>query len=213
MFKPARILLFERPPLLRLVIVIAIAALSARSGMAGYVVYSWSGTLIPHGIEDPWLIGSAGKPFDIQISVSTDAPDGIDQSIEYAGFFADHVDFRLADVAVPVSGDLYIDFADNQANLVDLTSFAGNFELLGQSLDIGTVIELPIDTFSFSQELERPPTFSQTATLDRGAFGTQYYTGIVTKGAPVQAVPEGDSLLAIGFVATALYFATRKQRD
>jgi hypothetical protein len=204
---------FNRIQFLRLVIVSAIAVFSARNGVASYIEYSWSGTLVPIGSDDPWQIGEQGKPFEILILVATDASDDLDQSIKYAGFFANYVRLRLDDIELPPSGELFIDFTDNHGNLPDLVSFAGYFEQFGNSLDIGTVVGLAPNTFTFLHALEVPPLFEETINLDRSAFGTQLYTGVVAKGAAVRAVPEGDSHFAIGFAAIAFFFMAQKRHS
>ena len=157
---------------------------------ADQVRYAWSGNLVPTGTEDPWQLCILGKPFTIDIRVSRDAPDLFDQNVEFAAHIVDSVQLHVDGQPVQYVDEGTVDFTDSQIHPYDFLVFTGNFERFGHTIEIGTNLALPLNTFHFTQILEPPPWFSSLANAARSAMGPQGpYAGIVPAGTPILVVP------------------------
>jgi hypothetical protein len=160
---------------------------------ADSIQYSWSGTVFQRGGDDPWLIGSQGKPFEISATVRTNAMDAFPPEAYIADFWTDDVQLTLDGQSLTYVGNGLIDFVDNAGGTDDLITISGIFTNLGQSLAFGSGVSLPGSTFLFTQNLETPPTFSPTlSTGETGCCGGTY-DAIVSAGSLVEALPEPNS--------------------
>ncbi|MEX2310144.1 MAG: hypothetical protein WD738_21405 [Pirellulales bacterium] len=161
---------------------------------ANTIRYSWSGQLVPSGEDDPWQIGEQGQPFALDLAVSSTASDLLDANVEFAAFDVDEARFVLGGDELLFSGNGNVDFTDNHAGLFDLLVFHGDFERLGQIIDIGSLTVLPMASFQFSQTIESPPLFPSTINLDRSACCGGLYTSIIAAGSAVRVVGEPASV-------------------
>lgn len=172
---------------------------------ATQIEYSWSG-LILHDELDPWQYGAEAKDFHLHVDVSSDAPDEYDQNVELTGFYTTNVDLKIDGQTVPYAGHGFIDFADNTAGFGDIVTFEGDFTQLGQTLEIGSVVVLPVSTFALTQLLEPPPLFAPIENMDRASCCGGPYTAVVPAGNFVSVVPEPSAasmILGMGVVLVA----------
>jgi hypothetical protein len=166
-----------------------------KSLQASEIHYSWSGFLVPAGVEDPWQIGQGGQPFVLDFVISTFGPDLFPLNVEFAAFEVNGVSFLLDGDEISYLGNGIADFTDHQNSSVDLLTFSGKFEQLGHAIEIGTAVSLPVETLHFLSNVEPPPFFGSTVNVDRSAYSVPGpYVGIVAAGSPVIVVPEPDSL-------------------
>jgi hypothetical protein len=177
------------------VTVLALFAFQFQDGFAqaSQVRYSWSGTMLLSGSDDPWLLGELGKSFELEIAVSRDAADLSDLDVEFAAFATDDVRFLLGGQEVALVGNGLIDFTDDWSGLVDLLVFHGEFERLGHTIEIGSLAALPKESFQFSNDIEPPPFFPSTANVDRATCCGGTYASVVAADTAVIVVPEPSS--------------------
>jgi len=174
--------------------------------------YSWSGKLIPDKVEDPWLVGAQGKPFELEIVVSHDSADLLGLYVGDARHVIDHALLLLNGVEIPYMGDGFVKFEDDFDDAVDVMGFHGIFESLGHLVEISSYASLPISSFQFMRIAEPPPFFNSTVnshtsyTSGRGPYNTS-----IVAGTPVVVVPEPATLAllcwaVLAFVATGLQY-------
>jgi len=165
------------------------------SAQADQIRYSWSGQLVPDGSGDPWQLGEQGKPFLLDVVASLDAIDLLDVNVEFAAFQALSARLALDGNEIAYVSGANLDFTDNWSGLRDLLVFHGEFERLGHTIEIGSLVALPLSIFQFSQTVESPPFFGSTSASDGGTCCGGIYTAIVAPGTLVSVVPEPASVL------------------
>lgn len=181
--------------------------------LGGQIKYSWSGQLVPNS-SDPWQLGDGGKPFTLDVVIPLDAADRQHVNVEFAAFDGDSARLTLDGQEVMYVGGANLDFTDNWGGLFDIVSFGGNFQRLGETIEIGSSVFLPLPTFQFFRTLEPPPFFQSTSEGIGGVCCGGAYAAVVLAGAFVSVVPEGNSMtnLALGGVIVAFSFQTRLRR-
>jgi hypothetical protein len=177
---------------------------------ASVIQYSWSGRLVPSGSDDPWQTGEEGQHFEIEIAVPRTATDLFDLNVEIAVNPVDSARLFLNGQEVTFAGSENIEFTDDASGRFDLVVFYGNFERLGQTIEIGSLVVLPENSFQLSHLIEPPPFFPSTANLDRAACCGGPYTSIVAAGIPVNVVPEPVSTF-VGAVLGFVVIVTRRR--
>ena len=147
-----------------------------RAGVAGSIVYSWEGTIAPqYKDSDVWELGDAGKPFFLAISVDESAVDW-DTAVDQTSFEPSNVVFLIDGAPLTSLGiEFGADFAIGGISLSESASRDKigisllEPEFNGWSVEFLSVnIRLPASTFTFTNDIEAPPLFSPTATIDRG---------------------------------------------
>lgn len=196
-----------------ILILITVVLLSMRSvcAVASVVHYSWSGNLVPSGSDDPWQLGPQGQPFVLEVAISLDAPDLLDLNVEFAAFELDDASLLLDNQQLTFVGNGNIDFTDDWSGLLDLVVFHGDFERLGQIIEIGSAVSLPTSTYAFTQMIESPPHFASTENVDRTTCCGGTYTSIVALGSPVSAVPEPSTAFLLGVSIIPLFASLRSR--
>jgi hypothetical protein len=187
-------------------------ALLAAQAAAGNIHYKWSGTLLPSGPEDPWLIGETGMPFELEITVAKDSVDLAEVDPQFAIFAVDRARLAVAGREILYAGDGFLDFTDNSLIGYDLLSFRGIFDLGGVQSAVPSFVDLPLHAFQFVAPTETPPVFGSMANVLRSSTGALYST-IVEAGSLVRGVPEQKSM-SLAFVAFAIsLLAVRKSNS
>jgi hypothetical protein len=166
--------------------------------------------------QDPWIIGAAGKPFFISVTLNENA---VDVSPEDSAQFEASNAVFLIDGEPPTSlGDVFgiggisffeFPFGD------DIDIVLGGVEFNGVTEDsLYTTVRLPTSTFTFTDVFELPPQFSPTPTIVGGGVtgvGSSYRT-ITEAGALVTAtrIPEPSTfvlaLLSLSVLGTRLFW-------
>jgi hypothetical protein len=188
-----------------IVLIVALAFVLAicRPGAAGPIEYAWSGLLVPPGATRS-QIAELGKPFDLHVVVENDAADYFALELVFAGYFVSSVELRVEDQLVPYVGNGFIDFTDDWSAMLDLVVFNGEFEISGETTEIGSLAALPTSTFQFGQLAEPPPVFGPAVNADVSSCCGGGYTTVVPAGNLVTAVPEPGTIgMLFGFGAAA----------
>jgi hypothetical protein len=201
----------------RLLAVAAVAFLvslgTAGHCAAGQMTYEWSGQLQPGAGGDPWMLGAAGKPFQVRAAIGDTAVDGIGYSVSTAAFNSNFLQLWVDGVPAKYVGEGFMAFTDNYQGQHDLASFDGAFEILGKTLAIGAAVTLPASTFAFSLLAEAPPSITAAVNALRTTYAPDvFYTGVVDVGAFVNAVPEPCAAVQLALAAAAGWAATRSRR-
>jgi hypothetical protein len=170
----------------------------------GQLQYTWSGKILPNDVGDPWLIGTQGKSFDLNVAVSQSAPDYFGGNVDFAAFDIDNAELSIDGQNIAFVGSGILDFTDNWTGAADLVTFHGDFDRFGKIIEFGSVVALPITTFQFQNLPETPPNFVSPANVvtNSGCCGATYGT-FVAAGTPVRVIPEPSTLV----LATILLFA------
>ena len=173
------------------------------------IQYSWGGTIVPTGTNDPWLIGQQGQPFSLSGAVPSDVTDDLFDSIQFAAFNLTHADLVVDGEPVPYVGNGYVDFTDNSGGTFDVVVIGGEFQWFGTKIGIGSAVALNPSTFSFTQASESLPVFPSTMNVDHVTCCGGTYTFIVEAGSVVTIVPEpGGAMLCL--IATILLVGSRR---
>lgn len=166
--------------------------------------YSWSGTIVPTGANDPWLIGANGLPFTLEAKVRRNAPDLADVDLEVGLFAVDQARLVVAGQEIPYVGEGFLDFTDDSFADFDLLTFQGLFERNGVRSVVSSVVTLPVNAVQFVVPSETAPVFGNVANVLRSSTGSIFYGTYVESGTPVLGVPEPRaiciSLLAFGIL-------------
>lgn len=182
---------------------VAVLHYLAAQAVAGHIRYSWSGQLVPNS-SDPWQLGDGGKPFTLDVVIPLDAVDRHHVNVEFAAFDGDSARLTLDGQEVSYVGGANLDFTDNWGGLLDIVSFGGNFQRLGETIEFGSSVFLPLPTFEFFRTLEPPPFFESTSEGIGGVCCGGAYAAVVSAGTLVSVVPEPSSvsiLVASGILA------------
>jgi hypothetical protein len=165
----------------------------------GELTYSWSGTLFLNGASDPWNLGSQGSSFSLSVSVSDLAVDMLPGNTDFAAFAIDDARLIVGAQTIPYVANGVLDFTDNEAGTTDIVTFNGDFDKLGNLVEIGSNAALPLSTFQFQNSSEKPPYFA-SANVDQtsGCCGG-IYGSVVPAGALVTVVPEPTTLTLLTF--------------
>jgi hypothetical protein len=124
--------------------------------------YSWSGTLVANGSNDPWNIGEDGASFTLNVQVPREAPDLFDMEAEFAAYRASNATFLLEGEEVPLVGPARtIEFLDNLGGNSDLIIFTGTFIRMGEAVEVGSGVTLPLATLGFRRLMETPPQWAR----------------------------------------------------
>lgn len=182
------------------------------SAFATEIHYSWSGILVPSNTDYPWQLGLGGQPFLLNVTVPFDALDLADLDVEFAAFDVTQARLLLSGQEVPFIGNGTIDFRDNGTGMLDLRGFHGDFRQLGETIAIGSLVTLPMNTIQFSHTIEPPPFFSSTENILRAACCGGPYTSIVAPGSPISVIAEPISIAICGANAFVL-MALRRPRE
>ncbi len=185
--------------------------LSASSGASLPINYSWSGLIVPAGSDDPWLIGSQGKSFDLGVTVASNAQDLLPTDVPTAGFDVLGATLSIDGASVAYVGFGTLEFQDNVGNIADLLTFNGSFAKFGQTLEIGSNVAIPTNSFQFANLIEFPPSFATTTSSDQASCcGTPYVT-VVPAGTIVKVeVPEPGTFSL--FAAVLAYSSCKRFR-
>jgi hypothetical protein len=106
---------------------------------------------------DPWLLGVAGKPFQILVVVDQAATD-VDPTVNSAQFF-NYNALTFAINGTPASSLSnnpsfdYFGFTDNVFGLLDQIVVGFTAQFNGFSTDLGAAVRLPLTTFAFSERV------------------------------------------------------------
>jgi len=173
------------------------------------IQYSWSGTIVPTGANDPWSIGVQGQPFSLSSIVSSSAPDLSSSDVQFATFNVDSAQLAINGQDVPYVGNGVIDFTDNSSATFDLLRVGGNFQRSGQTLEIESLVDLSPATFAFTQNSEPPPLFSSTTNVESASCCGGAYTLIVDAGSAVKVVPEPANIVSCLFGLTLMALRRR----
>ncbi|MFO0791126.1 MAG: hypothetical protein U0805_16825 [Pirellulales bacterium] len=190
-----------------------ILGFEAKLGWGGTIEYGWRGLLLPSGPSDPWNVGAAGTDFELRIVVRNDAVDILDHNVEFAGFGVESAELRLDGDLVPFVGDGLIDCTDNEAGRIDVFSFTGDFQQLGQTLEIGSAVTLPVSAFELRQLVEAPPSFATQPNLMRASCCGGTYGTVVPSGNIVSvSVPEPNLVSSVAvYIGVMIAFVARRQ--
>jgi hypothetical protein len=178
------------------------------------VEYSWSGTIVPNGQDDPWAIGAIGKPFDLSFGLATSATDLANLDLESAIFAVNSAKVLIDGADLDYVGGGTANFTVNTIGLYDFLQFVGVFERLGTTLEFGSVVVFPQGTFDFSQFVEPPPRFASTLNFDQSAYGGHSPYGEIVVGGTlvsVSAEPSTATLLLAGVVAMLVVARTTRR--
>ncbi|MCH8048284.1 MAG: PEP-CTERM sorting domain-containing protein [Planctomycetes bacterium] len=183
--------------------------------MGAPITYSWVGRIVPEKVEqDPWNLGSQGRPFFISATVDDMALD-VDPEVDGAFFESPEIVF-LIDGEAPTSlgnefgtgGIWFQDFASRD----DITILLNDVRFNGVTEEgLITGVRLPVSTFNLTNIVEAPPRFSPTPTISgvvaRGV-GSSYVT--ITEGGVLVPIPEPSTfvlaLLALSVLGTRLFW-------
>jgi hypothetical protein len=171
--------------------------------------YSWSGTIVPNGSSDPWLIGQQGQSFSLSGVVPSGATDVLDDSVQFSAFDLTNAGLVVGGQPVTYVGNGYIDFTDNSAGTFDVVLMGGEFQWFGTNVGIASAVALNQSTFSFTQASESLPVFPSTTNVDRITCCGGTYTFIVEAGSTVTVVPESTGTM-LCLIATILVATTRR---
>jgi hypothetical protein len=173
------------------------------------IQYSWVGTIVPTSTADPWFIGAQGQPFSLDGRVSGGAPDIHNVDVQFAAFNLAHAHLVVGGQSASYQGGGAIDFSDNSAGTFDIIVLGGQFQRLGETVEVESAVALHPAAFEFTQTVESPPFFASTANVDRAACCGGTYILIVEAGSAVTVVPEPAPLIHYGVV---LILAMRRRR-
>jgi hypothetical protein len=180
---------------------------------AAQIEYSWSGMIKRSNLADPtdpWVLGVAGKPFQISVVVDQAATD-VDPTVNSAQFF-NYNAITFAINGTPASSLSnnpsfdYFGFTDNVFGLLDQIVVGFTAQFNGFSTDLGAAVRLPLTTFAFSLPADSPPLFGTTTTEELAGFhhGDNLYYGESDKGILVTSklVPEPRDavLITLAFI-------------
>ena len=168
--------------------------------MGAPITYSWVGRIVPEKVEqDPWNLGSQGRPFFISATVDDMALD-VDPEVDGAFFESPEIVF-LIDGEAPTSlgnefgtgGIWFQDFASSD----NISIFLNDVEFNGVTEEsLLTSVGLPVSTFSFTEIVEVPPLISPTPTLtgfSARTVGSSYVT--ITDAGVLVPIPEPSTFL------------------
>jgi hypothetical protein len=175
---------------------------------ASELTYSGSGFIYKSGTADPWNIGPNHVPITFSISIPSTASD-IDTSVEGAEFqpidsgtfVIDGTPTLFKDV--PSEED--VQFIDNNQNIAD--SFTARFVASRNGVDetFGITYYVSQSTFTFTQQFDSPPVYSNQTVTQTVIQGSTHYSVQIPSGSTVDvSVPEPSSLLAIGLIGCGL---------
>jgi hypothetical protein len=167
--------------------------------------YTWSGRLVPNVtwpniIEDPWQIGEAGASFTLSVAIPSHSIDFYDLTNSFAAFEAPSAKLLVGGDEIPFVSNGLMEFLNDQGAVAppfDMMVFQGDFQRLGRTVEIRTSAILPVSSFYFSQQIELPPFFMPTATVDRAVSSSDAYTAIVVASTAVFVTPEPSSILIL----------------
>ena len=190
--------------------VIAILLFLPSSSLAAGLSYSWSGNLELAGADDPWSIDDT-TPFSLDVFLASDAGDSLDQDVALASFEVTGASLTVGTDAAQLASEGTLEFEDSVTGGLDIVTFSGNFELLGEAVDLVSAVALPDDTYEFTGAVELPPYFSTTIVELRTGTGIGPYNSAVESGTPVTVVPEPGSigLATLAFACVAIVHCRR----
>jgi hypothetical protein len=188
-----------------------VIGLAPSDGATAELTYSWTGhlRLSNNAGPDPWMLGPTGANFQLQTTVSSAAIDQNSTQTPFADFAAIGSRLWIDGIEVLYEGGAHIDFADSP-DVVDAIAASGLFNRNGQSVEIGSVVQLPPATFTFFVVNEVPPVFEPTSTSGLAESIQSPYVASVTAGTLVTIVPEPATPLVLSIVG--ILFVRHRRR-